>query len=132
MATGYVHIEVETVQTSKRPDWPCGDVVDCDRNVAATTLVCADGIGSGVRARIAAEMCVSRTLELLRLGTSLRKAFASVVHSMERNRDPTGAFAAFSIARILNDGMTAILAYEAPPSILVSRQHASAIPLATR
>lgn len=128
MVAGYVHIEVETAQASKRPDWPCGDVVDCDRNVAATTIVCADGIGSGIRARIAAELCASRTLQLLRLGSSLRKAFSSVVHTMERNRDPTGAFAAFSVARILNDGMVTILAYDAPPPLLVSRRHAVAIP----
>jgi hypothetical protein len=129
MVAGYVHIEVETVQSPKQPDWPCGDVVACDRNVSATTIVCADGIGSGIRARIAAELCASRTLELLRLGTSLRKAFASVVHSMERNRDPSGAYAAFSVARILNDGMTTILAYEAPPPILVNHLHAIPIPI---
>jgi hypothetical protein len=103
-------------------------VVACDRNEAATAIVCADGIGSGIRARIAAQLCASRTLELLRLGTSLRKAFASVVHSMERNRDPAEAYAAFSVARIMNDGMTTILAYEAPSAVLISRQHAIAIP----
>ena len=125
---GYVHIEVETAQSPKRPEWPCGDVVACDRNEAATSIVCADGIGSGIHAHIAAELCVSRLLESLRLGTSLRKATASVVRSMERNREPDGAFAAFSVARILNDGMTTVLAYEAPPAVLISRRHAVAIP----
>ena len=109
---GYVHIEVETVQSPKRPEWPCGDVVACARSEAATSLICADGIGSGVHAHVAAELCVSRLLELLRLDFSLRKATASVVRSMERNREPGGTFAAFSVARILNDGMTTVLAYE--------------------
>jgi hypothetical protein len=125
---GYVHIEVETVQSPKRPEWPCGDVVACDRTEAATSLVCADGIGSGIHAHIVAELCVSRLLGLLRLGTSLRSAMASAVRSMERNREPGGAFAAFSLARILNDGMATILAYEAPPAILLSRRHAVVIP----
>jgi hypothetical protein len=125
---GYVHIEVETVQSPKRPEWPCGDVVACDRNEAATSLVCADGIGSGIHAHIVAELCVSRLLGLLRLGTSLRSAMASMVRSMERNREPGGAFAAFSVARILNDGMVTVLAYEAPPAILLSRHHAVVIP----
>ena len=39
MASGYVHIEVEAAQSPKRPDWPCGDVVACDRSAAATALV---------------------------------------------------------------------------------------------
>jgi hypothetical protein len=128
MVAGYVHVEVETVQSPKRPEWPCGDVVACDRNEAATVVVCADGIGSGVHAHIAAELYVSRLLESLRLGTSLIKATSSIVHSMERNREPKGAFAAFTVARILNDGMATVLAYEAPPAILVSRRHAVAIP----
>ena len=120
MVAGYVHVEVETAQSPKRPDWPCGDVVACDRSEAATALICADGIGSGVHAHIAAELCASRLLESLRLGTSLRKAMASLVRSMQRNREPKGAFAAFTVARILNDGMATVLAYEAPPAILVN------------
>jgi len=127
MATGYVHVEVETAQSSKKPDTPCGDLVDCDRTAAATTLVCADGIGSGIRARIAAQMCVGRLLELLRLGFSLRKAFSAVVHTMEQNRDPSRPFAAFSVARVLNDGMATVLSYEAPVAILASRHHAAAL-----
>jgi hypothetical protein len=125
MAAGYVHVEVETAQSSKKPDAPCGDVVGCDRTAAATTIVCADGIGSGIRARIAAEMCTSRLLELLRLGFSLRQAFASVVRTMEQNRDPSRPFAAFTVVRVLNDGMATVLSYEAPPAILVSRHHAA-------
>jgi hypothetical protein len=127
MAAGYVHVEIETVQSSKKPDAPCGDVVRCDRTPAATTVVCADGIGSGIRARIAAEMCVGRLLELMRLGFSLRKAFASVVRTMQQNRDPSRPFAAFTVMRVLNDGMATVLAYEAPPAILINRQHAWAL-----
>jgi hypothetical protein len=128
MVAGYVHIEVETVQSSKRPEWPCGDVTGCDRNEAATALVCADGIGSGSHAHIVAQLCASRLLESLRLGASLRKAVSSIVRSMERNREPAGAFSAFTVARILNDGMTTILGYEAPPTVLVSGRHATVIP----
>jgi hypothetical protein len=124
----YVHVEIETAQSSKRADWPCGDLVGCQRNEAATSLVCADGIGSGIRAHIAAELCVSRLLELLRLGTSLRKAVNSVVRSMERNREPGSVFAAFTVARILNDGMTTVLGYEAPPPALLTRRHAVLLP----
>lgn len=124
---GYVHIEVEAAQSSKKPAAPCGDVVDCERNTAATTLICADGIGSGIRARIAAQMCARRVLELLRLGFSLRKAFASVVHSMEQNRAPDRAFAAFTVARVRNDGMATVVSYESPAPVLISRRHAAAL-----
>jgi hypothetical protein len=128
MVAGYVHIEVELAQSSKRAAAPCGDVAACERTPAATTLVCTDGIGSGVRARIAAQMCTSRILESLRLGASLRKAFASVVRTMEGSRDPSRPFAAFSVARIRNDGMATVVSYEAPAPLLVSRRHAAPLP----
>jgi hypothetical protein len=125
MAQRYVHLEIETAQSSKKSGQPCGDVVACDRNVAGTTLVCADGIGSGAHAHLAAEMCVSRLLELLRLDFSLRKAVASIVRTMEKSRDPLLPFAAFSVARIRADGMATVLGYESPGPILISRRHAS-------
>jgi len=128
MAAGYVHVEVETAQSAKRPGAPCGDVVACDRTAAFTTLVCADGIGSGIRAHIAAEMGTARLRELLRRGFSLRKAFAAVVRTMQQVRDPGRPFAAVTVARVLNDGMATILGYEMPPAVLVSRRHASMLP----
>ena len=129
MTADYVHIELEAAQSSKRPATPCGDAFACDRTAAATSVVCADGIGSGIRASIAARMCASRVLELLRLGFSLRKAFSAVVRTMQQNRDPSRPFAAFTLARILNDGMASILIYEAPPPILVGSHHAVPLPV---
>lgn len=128
MGTGYVHVEVEQAQSSKKPHDPCGDVTACERTPAATTLVCADGIGSGIRARIAAQMCASRILELLRLGFSPRKAFTAVARTMEQARDPSRPFAAFTLARVRNDGMATVVSYESPPAVLVSRRHAAALP----
>ena len=127
MAPGYVHVEVETAQSAKQTDGPCGDVAACDRSLLATTIVCADGVGSGIRARIAAEMCASRLLESLRIGFSLRRAFEGVVYTMEQFRDPSRPFAAFTVARVRPDGAATVLAYEAPEAILVSRRHAAAV-----
>jgi hypothetical protein len=131
MPNAYVHIELESAQSPKRPHAPCGDVFACDRTAVASTIVCADGIGSGIRARIAAQMCVSRLLQMVKLGFSLRKAMASVVGTMQANRDPTRPFAAFSIARIMNDGIATIFSYDAPTPILVSRYHAAPLPVRT-
>ena len=129
MVADYVHIELEAAQSSKRPATTCGDVFACDRTAAATSVVCADGIGSGIRAGIAARMCASRLLELLRMGFSLHKAFSAVVRTMQQNRDPSRPFAAFSLARILNDGTTTVLAYDAPPPILVGSHYAAPLPV---
>jgi hypothetical protein len=115
-------------QSSKRPGAPCGDVVRCDRSMAGTTFVCVDGIGSGIRAHIAAEMCTSRVFEMLRLGYSQHKTVDAVVRTMEQARDPERPFAAFSLARVRNDGMATVLSYDAPTAVLVSHHHAAGLP----
>ncbi len=125
----YIHVEIETKQVSKKPGAPCGDVVSYERTSSATTLICSDGIGSGIKAHIAAQMCVSRLLELLRQGYSLRKAFASLVHTMNEAKGTDLPYAVFTIVRILNDGVATVLSYEMPAPIFVSAKYASVLPL---
>ncbi len=97
-------------------------MIAVDRTNTGTTVICADGIGSGIRAHIAAQMCVSRLVESLKKDISLRKIFASVAATMQNSRDPQKPFAAFSIARIRSDGNATVFSYDAPLPILVSRQ----------
>ncbi|NLS90668.1 MAG: SpoIIE family protein phosphatase [Planctomycetaceae bacterium] len=127
MTSGYLHVETELRQSPKRAGSLCGDVFLCERTAAGTTLVCADGIGSGPHAHIAARMCATRLLELLRLGFSLRRAVHLVVETMERWRDISKPYTAFSIARILGNGNATILAYEAPLPLVVGRQRAEPV-----
>lgn len=102
---GYVHCEIDTHQVPKRAAAACGDVVAWDRTASATTVICADGLGSGIKANLAAQMCTARLHELLRQGRSLREAFASVAETMNRARGTDLPYAAFTVARVLNDGV---------------------------
>jgi hypothetical protein len=123
----YTHIDVYSVQSSKKPGMPCGDLLATLRTNTGTTIICADGIGSGIRAHIAAQMCVARLSESLKQELSLRTAFQSVAANMQACRDPQKPFAAFSIARIRSDGYATIFSYDAPLPILVSRQGATVL-----
>ncbi len=104
---------------------PCGDVVRSRRSNFGVNIVCADGLGSGMRAHISAEMCVARIFAAIEQGISLRKTFSSVAGQMEKSRDPKKPFAAFSVLRIRPDGNATILTYDAPPPILVDANGAS-------
>ncbi|MDR1492995.1 MAG: serine/threonine-protein phosphatase [Planctomycetaceae bacterium] len=127
MSSDYIHVDVEMVQSPKKSGMPCGDVISCRRTIAGTLIVCADGLGSGIRAHIGAQMCVARLFESAAQGFSLRKAFSTVAATMQRSRDPDKPFAAFSIARIRPDGNATVLSYDAPAPILVGRRCASAL-----
>lgn len=128
---GYLHVEIAASQLSKKVGDPSGDVVAHERNASSTTLVVCDGIGHGIKAHVAAQMCVSRILELLRQGYSLRKAFGSLVTTMNEARGTDLPYAVFTVARILNDGVTSILSYEMPAPVFVTSRYAQVLPQRT-
>jgi hypothetical protein len=114
----YAHAEITLCQSPKH-DGPCGDHVSVQRTAAATTVVLADGIGSGLKANLAAILCATRLQELMRCGFTLRQAFGRMVKTMKGLRDPQLPFAAFCVARILPDGQFTVLSYEMPEPLLV-------------
>lgn len=115
----YLHVEVTSSQRAKQPLGPCGDVVRVERTARATTIVLADGIGSGIKANLAATAAASRLLELLARDFSLRDAFAAVARTNQQAMGSDLPFVAFSVARISPDGRATVLSFEAPPAILV-------------
>ena len=123
----YFHVEVETAQSAKYPDSACGDVVRCERTTKGTTLLCADGIGSGMPARIAAEMLAGRVFESLRQGFSLRDAFRAAASTCRKWREPGKPFVAFGLARVRTDALATILTYDAPPPLYVTRRNATVL-----
>ena len=128
---GYVHVEIDVSGTSKKPGKPCGDVVIHERTANATTLIVCDGLGSGVKANLAATMCSAHLMELYHNGFSLRKGFANMVKMMNAARGTNLPYSVFTVVKILNDGTSTILSYEMPEPILISHRHASVLPQRT-
>ena len=122
------YVEVGHAQKAKRSGGVCGDYIVVDRTPEATTVVLADGIGTGIKARIAAVMCASRLMELLRLGFTLREACEKLVDTMHEARTTDIPFSAFSVCRILNSGHATIISYEIPSPILISNRFAAYLP----
>lgn len=120
----YIHTDLFAKQSSKKTGQTCGDAFGVMRDEMATTLVLSDGLGSGVKAHIAANMCVARILELTKLGMSLREVFAVLSKTMDRVWGTGEPFAVFTIARILNTGQATVLSYEMPPPILINKTYA--------
>lgn len=131
MDKGYIHVEIKQSQASKKPGDPCGDVVAYDRTTSSTTLVLSDGLGHGIKAHISAQMCTARILGLLRRGYSLRRAASSVAHTMNEAKETGLPYAAFTIARILNDGVATVLTYETPLPVFVASSYANVLPQRT-
>ena len=125
MAMGYLHVEVNGRQISKKPGSVCGDVFTYYRDKTSTIVIVSDGLGSGIKANIAATMCVTRLKELLKSGYSVRHAFTNLVQTMEHARKNELPYAVFSVARILNDGVSTVLTYEMPAPVFVSKKYST-------
>jgi hypothetical protein len=122
---GYIYVEVISEQISKKPEKPSGDVLESIRDKTSTVHILCDGMGSGTQANITATMCVARVKELVRGGTTVRQAFANIVHSMENARKKDYQCAFLSVVRVLNDGVTTILTYEMPGALFVSPKYST-------
>lgn len=124
---GYIHVQIEKSQLSKKTGSACGDAVTSFRNIQATHVILADGIGSGVKANVYANMAASRLQKLIEGGQSLRKAFGAVVSTMHESRGSDLPYVVFTVVRVLNNGETTVLAYEMPEALFVGRHSATVL-----
>ncbi|MFP4369335.1 MAG: SpoIIE family protein phosphatase [Candidatus Kapaibacterium sp.] len=128
---GYLHVEIESSQTPKYKGAPCGDMFEVHRMAGSTLIILSDGLGSGIKANIAATMCIARLKELIRSGVTLRKAFAAVVDTMNHAARNDLPYAVFTVARILTQGQAVILNYEMPPAVYISNRSSEVLPRRT-
>ena len=119
---GYLHYEIEFEQRAKNKRGICGDVFYWERTPKETIMLLSDGLGHGIKANIAANLCVSRLKELLHNGFSVRNAFATVAKTMDEAVAKELPYAVCTVVRILPDGMTTVLSFEMPSPILVSKK----------
>jgi len=119
--THEIYIEDILCQGSKRGKRVCGDYFLCERSPESTISILCDGLGSGIKANLAAIMCASRLKEAIRGEGSLYKACRHVAESMHRARTEDIPFSAFTVANILKDGQYTVLSYEMPPPALITK-----------
>ncbi len=120
----YRHVDVITAQESKRGADVCGDCVIQEKTGEAATIAVFDGIGSGIKANIAAHLNASRMMNMIKGGFSLRETVEKIAASMHAAREENIPFAAFAVARVLNDGHATVLTYEMPAPVFIRQGRA--------
>lgn len=124
----YKHTLLTMAQGCKRRMLVCGDLVAEERAPGHATFVVLDGIGSGMKAHVAAQLFSSRLLSLLRQDFSTREACARVMATMHEARTRDVLFAAFTLVRVSNSGKAAMMSYEMPPPLLLEAGSATVAP----
>ena len=121
----YKHTLLVTAQACKRKMSVCGDLVAEERAPGHATFVVLDGIGSGLKAHVAAQLFSSRLLSLLRQDFSTREACSRIMATMHQARTEDVLFAAFTLVKVSGSGAAVIMSYEMPPPLLFESGSAS-------
>lgn len=95
----------------------CGDKVEIVRNKEATTIVLADGLGSGVKANILATLTSKLLCLMIANGVNIEECIASVISTLPVCQVRKVAYATFTVIHLNNDGKGYIFEFDNPPLI---------------
>ena len=95
----------------------CGDKVEIVRNKEGTTIVLADGLGSGVKANILATLTSKLLCLMIANGVNIEECIASVISTLPVCQVRKVAYATFTLVHLDNDGNGYIFEFDNPPLI---------------
>lgn len=99
----------------------CGDKVEIVRKEEGTTIVLADGLGSGVKANILATLTSKLLCLMIANGADLEDCIASVISTLPVCSVRKVAYATFTVIHIDHEGKGYIFEFDNPPLIYLRR-----------
>ena len=114
MNKGKMFIDSYSSVISKQGQSVSGDVSGVFRYPDYTLAIVCDGIGSGIKANLAAKMCLTRIKELAYGGLSLRKIFQKISDDMEQAKASESFYCAICAVMFFSDGKTTAVSYDFP------------------
>src|SRR6056297_2978230 len=98
-----IYIDDLTQQVNKKSESVCGDYSLIKRTNEYTIYILCDGIGSGIKARIAATMCASRIDKLIDAQINLNDISKRIAGLMSRAKKEDIPYSTFTIIKILKN-----------------------------
>ncbi len=95
----------------------CGDKVEIVRKKDGTTIVLADGLGSGVKANILATLTSKLLCLMIANGVDIEECIASVISTLPVCQVRKVAYSTFTLVHLDNDGNGYIFEFDNPPLI---------------
>ena len=95
----------------------CGDKVEIVRKKEGTTIVLADGLGSGVKANILATLTSKLLCLMIANGVDIEECIASVISTLPVCQVRKVAYSTFTLIHLDNEGKGYIFEFDNPPLI---------------
>lgn len=105
------------VSLNKCGEQLCGDKVECIREGEWTTLVLADGLGSGVKANILATLTSKILCTMVASGISLEECVETIIKSLPVCKVRKVAYSTFSIIHMNAEGRGYLVEFDNPQAI---------------
>jgi hypothetical protein len=98
----------------------CGDLWLVSRREEATWVILADGLGSGMPAKVSATLAAEYFLGLIENGFTPGEAIKAALRTLKTARAKGSSWAAFLATRLSPDGEVLVYCYESPPPLLLT------------
>ena len=95
----------------------CGDKVEIVRKEEGTTIVLADGLGSGVKANILSTLTSKMLCFMIANGVDIEECIASIISTLPVCKVRGVAYATFTVVHVDNEGKGYIFEFDNPPLI---------------
>ncbi len=98
----------------------CGDNIEIVRKEEGTTIVLADGLGSGVKANILATLTSKLLCLMIANGAAIEECIASVISTLPVCSVRKVAYSTFTVIHVDHEGNGYIFEFDNPPLIYIS------------
>jgi hypothetical protein len=97
----------------------CGDRVQIIRHKHSTTLVLADGLGSGVKANILSTLTSKILSTMMAQGAPIEECVATVLETLPVCRERGRNYCTFTMLHVKNDGSGVMYEYDNPQAVYI-------------
>lgn len=122
-------IEVEAFQLKKHGQAAFGDVWHCVRGDRGRTIaVLADGLGSGIKANVLANLTATMAARYVQMDGDLRRAAGTIMETLPVCSVRQIAYSTFTIVDMDRRGRTRIVNFDNPTSVILRRHQVLELP----
>ncbi len=97
----------------------CGDNVECIKTDGFTTLVLADGLGSGVKANILSTLTSKILSTMVSNDIPMEECIQTIIESLPVCKERNVAYSTFSIIHLSDEGEGTLFEFDNPQGILI-------------
>ncbi len=115
-------MEFYSKQLNKHGEELCGDSIKAFLDKNHASIVLSDGLGSGVKANILANLSTSIITIMLENGADIKDVVETLVQTLPVCQVRRIAYSTFTIIQIDDNGIAKIVEYDNPPTILLRKR----------